>query len=185
MVSQISSNELITNRYASAFYDLSSEKKSVEDSLEDLLIMQKYINNSNDFKLLINSPLIESKEKLKIINEVLSKHNFKKLTSNFIYTIAKNKRINFLSSIIEKFVSINKSKRGDIIVDITSADELLSNQKSELENKLSSMLGKKLFINFKVDKKIIGGLIVKIGSKMIDSSLKSKINKLSIAMKGA
>ena len=83
-----------------------------------------------------------------------------------------------------QFIHINSQKRGDILANVTSAEELSDSQKIEIKDQLKSILGKKLSLNFNVDKKIIGGLIVKVGSKMVDSSLATKINKLKIAMKG-
>jgi F-type H+-transporting ATPase subunit delta len=82
-------------------------------------------------------------------------------------------------------MNINSQKRGNVLADVTSADELSDNQKNVIKDQLKSILGEKLFLNFNVDKKILGGLIVKIGSKMIDSSLASKINKLKVAIEGA
>ena len=96
----------------------------------------------------------------------------------------KEKKINLLSNDFSCSSIINTKKRGDVIADITSADELSIQQKNGIKFQLRSLLGEKLLLNFKVDKKIIGGLIVKVGSKMIDSSLALKINKLKIAMKG-
>ena len=87
--------------------------------------------------------------------------------------------------IISRFVSINFEKRGEVLADITSADELSDKEKNGIKDKLRSILGEKLSLNYKVDNKILGGLIVKIGSKMIDSSLASKINKLKVAIEGA
>jgi F-type H+-transporting ATPase subunit delta len=82
-------------------------------------------------------------------------------------------------------MNINSLKRGDVLADVTSADELSHNQKNEIRDQLKQTLGEKLSLNFNVDRKIIGGLIVKVGSKMIDSSLATKINKLKIAMREA
>ena len=90
-----------------------------------------------------------------------------------------------LSTIISQFMNINSQKRGDVLADITSADELSDNQKSGIRDQLKQTLGEKLSLNFNVDRKIIGGLIVKVGSKMVDSSLATKINKLKIAMREA
>ena len=103
----------------------------------------------------------------------------------FIKVISNNKRFKNLSFIISRFLKINSEKRGEILANITSADKLSDKQKSGIKDQLSSILGDKLSLNYKVDRKIIGGLIVKIGSKMIDSSLASKINKLNVVMKGA
>ena len=185
MASQNFSSELIAVRYASALYELASESKCVDEVLDDLLTIKKYINQSNDFNLLISNPIIASSEKLKIIQKILSYNTINTLTSRFIQVISSNKRINFLSEIIAKYNSINNKKRGNVIADITSAEELSEEQKKGIKDQLSSILGEKLSLNFKIDNKIIGGLIVKVGSIMIDSSLNSKINKLEIAMKGA
>ena len=183
MASQKSTKALIADRYASALYELSFEDKCIDAVLSDLLVIQKYIKQSNDFNLLIKSPLIASNKKFDIIQKILSDHSPSNLTSKFIKIIARNKRINFLSEIILKYISIIAQKRGEVIADITSAEELSSPQKNNIKNQLQSILGDKLSLNFKIDNKIIGGLIVKVGSKMIDTSLGSKINKLTIAMK--
>jgi F-type H+-transporting ATPase subunit delta len=86
---------------------------------------------------------------------------------------------------ISQFININANKRGDVLADVTSADEFSEEEKVDIKDQLRTILGDKLLLNFKVDKKIIGGLIIKVGSKMIDTSLANKINKLKIAMKGA
>ena len=185
MASQNSSSELIADRYASALYELSAEAKCVDIILKDLLTIKEYITHNNDFNLLIRSPLITSIEKLKILKKILSDHSANTLTSRFIHVISYNKRIKFLPAIIARYDSINAEKRGDIIADIISAEELTDQQKNGIKDQLQSILGEKLSLNYRIDHKIIGGLIVKVGSKMIDSSLNSKINKLTIAMKGA
>ena len=82
-------------------------------------------------------------------------------------------------------MNINSQKRGNVLADVTSADELSDKQKNEIKDQLKSILGEKLSLNFNVNNKILGGLIVKIGSKMIDSSLASKINKIKVAIEGA
>ena len=185
MASQQSTGNLIADRYASALYELSSEKKCVDDVLSDLQILKKYINQNKDFKLLIRSPLIASSAKLLIVEKLLLAHSTNTLTLTFLKVISNNKRFASLPSIISRFVSINFEKRGEVLADITSADELSDKEKNGIKNKLRSILGEKLLLNYKVDNKILGGLIVKIGSKMIDSSLASKINKLKVAIEGA
>ena len=185
MASKQTTENLIADRYAIALYELSSEKKCVDEVLSNLQILNEYINQNKDFKLLIRSPLIASSEKLLIIEKILLDHSTNSLTSTFLKVISNNKRFLSLSSIISRFVSINSEKRGEVFADITSVDELSDEQKNGIKNQLRSILGEKLFVNYNVDKKILGGLIVKIGSKMIDSSLASKINKLKVAIEGA
>ena len=185
MATQQSSTNLIADRYASALYELSSESKCIDEVLNDLLTIQEYIKQNNDFKLLIKSPHVSSSEKMNIIKKILSNHSANNLTTKFIKVISQNKRINFLSAIISRYYAINSEKRGDVVAEITSAEILTDQQKNGIKDQLRSILGEKLSLNYKIDHKIIAGLIVKVGSKMIDSSLDSKINKLTIAMKGA
>jgi F-type H+-transporting ATPase subunit delta len=147
--------------------------------------LKNILKDNKELSLVVKSPLITSIDKLNIFESLLKKINANELTSTFLKVIEKNKRFSNLASIITQFMNINSQKRGDVLADITSADELNDDQKNNITNQLKSILGDKLSLSFDVDKSIMGGLIVKVGSKMIDTSLANKINKLKIAMKGA
>ncbi|MDC0624319.1 F0F1 ATP synthase subunit delta [Alphaproteobacteria bacterium] len=185
MASQLASGDLVSDRYASALYDLAAEKKLVDPVVEDLSNLKNILKDNKELSLVVKSPLITSIDKLNIFESLLKKINANELTSTFLKVIEKNKRFSNLASIISQFMNINSQKRGDVLADITSADELNDDQKNNITNQLKSILGDKLSLSFDVDKSIMGGLIVKVGSKMIDTSLANKINKLKIAMKGA
>ena len=185
MASQLASGDLVSDRYASALYDLAAEKKLVDPVVEDLSNLKNILKDNKELSLVVKSPLITSADKLNIFESLLKKINANELTSTFLKVIEKNKRFSNLASIITQFMNINSQKRGDVLADITSADELNDDQKNNITNQLKSILGDKLSLSFDVDKSIMGGLIVKVGSKMIDTSLANKINKLKIAMKGA
>ena len=185
MASQLSSGDLISDRYASALYDLASEKKLVDVVLDDLLFIQSTIKNNKDLKLVIKSPLIKSNDKLEILQNILKSKNPNELSLTFLKVLSKNKRFQKTVDIIAQFKNINAQKRGDVLADITSAEKLSNEQQDNIKEQLRTILGDKLSLSYKVDKQIIGGLIIKVGSKMIDTSLSNKINKLKIAMKGA
>tara|TARA_B100000676_G_scaffold4389_1_gene4024 strand:- start:676 stop:1233 length:558 start_codon:yes stop_codon:yes gene_type:complete len=185
MASQLSSGDLISDRYASALYDLASEKKLVDVVLDDLLFIQSIIKNNKDLKLVIKSPLIKSNDKLVILQNILKSKNPNELSSTFLKVLSKNKRFQKTVDIISQFKNINAQKRGDVLADITSAEKLSNEQQDNIKEQLRKILGDKLSLSYKVDEQIIGGLIIKVGSKMIDTSLSNKINKLKIAMKGA
>ena len=185
MTSQLASGDLISDRYASALYDLALENKIVDLVLENLKNIKKIIDNNKELSLLIKSPLISSNDKLEILIKLTETFNLNKLSVTFLKVVSNNKRFAGLTSIISQFININANKRGDVLADVTSADELSEEQRADIKDQLRNVLGDKLSLNFKVDKKIIGGLIIKVGSKMIDISLENKINKLKIAMKGA
>ena len=185
MTTELASGDLVSDRYASALYDLASEKKIVDHVLTDLLLIKEIIDKHEELKLVIKSPLIVSNDKLKILQKITNSKKVNELSSTFLKVISKNKRFPSLFSIISQFININAHKRGDVLADVTSADKLSEDQQLNIKNQLSSILGDKLSLSFQVDKKIIGGLIIKVGSKMIDTSVANKINKLKIAMKGA
>ncbi len=185
MASQLSSGDLISDRYASALYDLASEKKLVDVVLDDLLFIQSMIKNNKDLKLVIKSPLIKSNDKLEILQNILKSKNPNELSLTFLKVLSKNKRFQKTVDIISQFKNINAQKRGDVLADITSAEKLSNEQQDNIKEQLRKILGDKLSLSYKVDEQIIGGLIIKVGSKMIDTSLSNKINKLKIAMKGA
>ena len=185
MASKISSGDLISERYGSALYDLASEKKCIDSILNDFEVAEKVLKESSELRQVIRSPLVNSDEKLNILLKIFSQINLHDLTTTFLKVLSDNKRISILISIILQFKKINSEKRGDITADITSADELSEDEKNNITNQLKNSLGQKLSLNFDVDKDIIGGLIVRVGSKMIDTSILNKINKLKIAMKGA
>ena len=185
MVSQLASGDLISDRYASALYDLAAEKKVVDSVLENLQNIKKTIEDNKELSLLIKSPLINSNDKLEVLIKLNSSSNLNQLSITFLKVVSNNKRFASLTSMISQFVNINANKRGSVLADITSADDLSEEQRINIKDQLKNILGNKLSLNFKVDKKIIGGLIIKVGSKMIDTSLANKINKLKIAMKGA
>ncbi len=185
MASKLASGDLIADRYASALYDLAADSKSVDPVLADLTLLQTMLNDHKDLHLVIKSPLIVSTDKLEILEKLLLNIKANKLTLTFLKVLEQNKRFSNLYSIISQFININAYNRGDVLADITSAEELNDEQRKNIKEQLKNTLGKKLSLKFIVDKKIIGGLVVKVGSKMIDTSLANKINKLKIAMKGA
>ena len=185
MASKLASGDLIADRYASALYDLAVDIKSVDSVLADLTLLQTMLNDQKDLNLVIKSPLIASTDKLNILEKLLLNIKANKLTLTFLKVLEQNKRFSNLYSIISQFININTYNRGYVLADITSAEELNDEQRKNITEQLKNTLGKKLSLNFIVDKKIIGGLVVKVGSKMIDTSLANKINKLKIVMKGA
>ena len=185
MTSKISSSDIISDRYGSALYDLASEKKCIDEILNDLDVIEKVRKESAELRHVIKSPLVNSEEKLNILLKIFAGLSFNSLTTTFLKVLDNNKRISNILSIILQFKKINSEKRGDIAANVTSANELSEDEKNNITNQLKNTSGQKLSLNFNVDKEIIGGLIVKVGSKMIDTSIANKINKLKIAMKGA
>ncbi|MGA0449459.1 MAG: ATP synthase F1 subunit delta, partial [Methylophilaceae bacterium] len=141
MASQLASGDLVSDRYASALYELAAEKKLVDSVLNDLSNLKNILKDNKELSLVVKSPLISSSDKQNIFETLLKKINANELTNTFIKVIEKNKRFSNLASIIAQFININSQKRGDVIADITSADELNDDQKNNITNQLKSILG--------------------------------------------
>ena len=152
MVSQITSGDLIADRYASALYDLASEKKLVDPVLNDLSLFKNLLIENKDLNLIVKSPLVNSQDKLSILAELIKKISANQITLTFFKVLEKNKRFSNLLSIINQFININSQKRGNVFADITSAEELNDEQKINITNQLKNILGNKLSLSFDVDK---------------------------------
>ena len=173
----------ISVRYSKALLELAKEKSLLSKIESDFLLLEKLLENS-DVQHLIKTSNLPVKTQSSSFNKILKKMNVQKLTSNFILVLIKNRKINFLNEIIKSFFFHVEKENGVLNVDVITATKLdLNGEKSITKsiNKITS--NKKIILNKILDKSIIGGLIIKFGSTMIDSSIKTKLNQLKIKMK--
>jgi F-type H+-transporting ATPase subunit delta len=173
----------IARPYASALFDLAESENqlaSVETSLSDL---SRLIGESGDFARFLRSPVISADDKAKALNALLAKGQTNALVANFLKLIAKNGRLFALDTVIGSFRELAAKARGEVTADVTSAAALSAEQAVALRETLTAKLGKAVTLNQFVDPSLIGGLQVKVGSQMIDSSLKTKLTAMKIAMK--
>jgi F-type H+-transporting ATPase subunit delta len=173
----------IARPYASALFDLAQSENqmaSVETSLSDV---SRLIGESADFARLLRSPVISSDDKAQALNAVLARSNTNPLVANFLRLVAKNGRLFALDAIIVNFRELAAKARGEVTADVTSAAPLTGEQVNSLSETLRARIGKTVTLNQFVDPSLIGGLQVKVGSQMIDSSLKTKLAAMKIAMK--
>ncbi len=169
--------------YASALYDLASEAKAVSATEESLDSIAKLINESADFASFLRSPVISAAEKREVVDAILNKAKTDQTVSNFLKLVAKNGRLFALEQIIREFKQLTAAERGEVTADVTSATALNKEQLKTLSDTLKKKIGKTVKLNAHVDPTLIGGLQVKVGSQMIDSSLKTKLTAMKIAMK--
>ncbi len=171
-------------RYASALYDLADEKGAIDAVVGDLASLQKMIDDSDDFRRFLKSPVISRAEQSKAIAAVASQAQMSPWTQKFLGLLAANRRLFALPGIIAGFRAILAERRGQTTATVTSAVPLTDSQTASLIDALKKSVGRKIDIVSKVDPSILGGLIVKVGSRMVDSSLKSKLQRLKLVMKG-
>ena len=173
----------IARPYASALFDLAESENqlaSVETSLSDV---SRLIGESADFARFLRSPVIAGDDKAKALDALLAKGKTNDLVANFLRLVARNGRLFALDAIIAGFRDLAARARGETTADVTSASPLSADQVKALAAVLEGKLGKTVTLNQFVDPSLIGGLQVKVGSQMIDSSLRTKLTAMKIAMK--
>jgi len=174
----------IAERYATALYDLGEADKALDAVAEDLRGLQELIGQSDDLRRLIRSPLITRDDQWKAVESVLGKAEVNPLTRRFIGVITENRRLFALPAIIAAFLRLLAARRGEVTAEVTSAIKLNEAQTKALGDALRSALGAKVSVELKVEPEILGGLIVRVGSRMFDSSLRTKLSRMQLAMKG-
>ena len=172
-------------RYAGALYDLANDAKAVDYVLADLEALGTLISEQDDLARLITSPVIGRSEQMSAMTAILEKAGAHQLTVKFIGAVAENGRLFALSRISQNFVELVASKRGQISAEVVSAVALDKERQKLVEQSVAKLAGSdKLSLSMRVDPSLIGGLVVRIGSRMIDTSIKTKLNRLEAAMKG-
>ena len=173
----------IARPYASALYDLAQSENSLEAAESGLVSIQTLIAESPDFSRFLRSPVIGAEEKAGVVEAILRKAHTNGLVANFMRLVARNGRLFALPVMIASFRELAAAARGEIAAEVTSAAPLSKDQLDSLAATLKQKIGKTVTLTEHVDAYLIGGLVVKVGSRMIDSSLKTKLTAMKIAMK--
>ena len=174
----------LAGRYATALYELADAAKSLDAVAADLTALNQIVTENADLAHLVRSPVIGSEAQVKAMTAVLEAAGATPLTVKFVGTVADNRRLFALSQMITAFLAELARRRGEIQADVTSAVPLTEAEVATVTESLRGAVGQKVAVNLAVDPSLIGGLIVRVGSRMIDSSLRSKINRLQLSMKG-
>ena len=173
----------VAKRYASALFELAEEQRAVEATEADITALEKLLAESEDLVRLVRSPTFSADEQIGAMGAVLKKAGIDGLTANFVKLVASNRRLFVLSDMLRGFHELAAARRGEVTADVVSATELDASNVDALKAALKKAMGKDVKINATVDPTLIGGLIVKVGSRMIDTSLRTRLNSLKIAMK--
>ena len=175
----------VAGRYASALFELADNAKSLDQVATDLTTFRKLVQESADLARLIASPVIARDLQGKALLAVLDAAGIKGLTRNFIGTVAANGRARDLPAMASAYLAELASRRGETTATVTSAVPLTPAQMQALTDALRSVLGgAKVSVDAQVNPDILGGLVVKVGSRLFDSSIRSKLARLQLAMKG-
>jgi F-type H+-transporting ATPase subunit delta len=189
VAAQTSEQGGLATRYARALFDLADSKHQLDAVAADLTAIAKMTDESADLQRLMNSPVISRAAQGKAIAAVLQAAGIGEITRKFVGLVAQNRRLFAVPAMIKAFQKILAKRRGEMTAEVTAARPLSAEQQAAVSEAIrraakSMGAGSKVSIDVKVDPSLLGGLIVKVGSRMIDSSLKSKLQKLQLAMKG-
>ena len=173
----------MAGRYATALFDLALEEGSLDEISEQLAEFGGLLDDSPELARLVRSPAFTSDEKERALSAVLAKTDIGGTVSNFLRLVASKGRLFALPDMLKAFRSLVARHRGEISATVVSASALSDEQLASLKDTLKSVVGKDPQLATEVDASLLGGLIVKVGSQMIDSSLKTKLTNLKFAMK--
>jgi len=174
----------MAGRYAAALFELAKEQRQLEQVERDLSSLRAMLDDSMDLRRLVLSPIISADDQAKGLGAVLERAGISGLTANFVKLIARNRRLFAATDIMKAFRALLARERGEVSADVTSAHPLTPEQMQLLSDTLKTSIGKNVRIDTRVDPNLLGGLVVKVGSRMIDSSLRTKLNNLKVVMKG-
>ena len=174
----------LAERYAAALFELADEGKALDQTAADLEALRALLAESAELRRLVRSPVLTRAEQGAAIAAVAERVGVQTLTRNFLGLLAKNRRLFALPQMIDGFLRTLRTRRGEVTAEVVTAQALEPQQREAIAEQLRRSVGRKVAVEIKVDPSLLGGLVVKVGSRMVDASLKSKLKRLELAMKG-
>jgi F-type H+-transporting ATPase subunit delta len=174
----------LAGRYATALFELARDEKQLEAVGTSLAAVRDALRDSDDLRALTTSPLVGREDTMKGVRATAEALRLDAITTNFLGVLAQNRRLGQLPNVIRAFNLLAARHRGEITAEVTSAHPLNDDQVAALRSNLKSRVGSDVSVDLTVDPAILGGLVVKVGSQMIDGSIRTKLNTLAHAMKG-
>ena len=174
----------LAGRYAIALFELAYEQNALDAVAASLAAVREALAESEEFRTLTASPLIGRDDKVRAVAAAAEAMKIDPITANFLGVLAHNRRLAQLDGVIRAFFILAARHRGEISAEVVSAHPLDEGQVDALRKNLRTRFGSDIAVDLQVDPAILGGLVVKIGSRMIDGSIRTKLNNLALAMKG-
>jgi F-type H+-transporting ATPase subunit delta len=174
----------VPGRYATALFELAQEEHVIESVAADLSRFQKLLDESEDLRRLVRSPVFSAEDQLAALDAILARAEIGGLAANFIRLVTRNRRLFAIADMIKAYRVLVAQSKGEVAAEVTSAEPLADAHLEELKAAIKASIGRDVDLALKIEPAILGGLIVKVGSRMVDNSLRTKLQNLRIAMKG-
>jgi F-type H+-transporting ATPase subunit delta len=175
----------VAGRYALALYELAQDSEAVDETAGELERFQALLDSSEDLKRLVVSPVFSAEEQTEALKSILAAVGLSGLGAKLILLSAKNRRLARISEIIQAYRTLVAAERGEVTAEVTAATDLSHEQIDRLKNELAAKMGRNVVLVAHSEPELIGGLVLRIGSRMIDDSIKTKLSRLKLTMKGA
>ena len=183
MASETTGVSGLAERYAAALFDLADERRILDEVATNLRELRAMLQASGDFLRLIRSPVLSREQQAKAVGLVAERAGLSPLVRDFLAVVARNRRLFAVPAMIEGFLAKLAARRGEVTAEVFVAQPLSEAQLAALNEQLRRSIGSRVSVDVRVDPGLIGGLIIKIGSRMVDGSIKSKLQRLQLAMK--
>jgi F-type H+-transporting ATPase subunit delta len=174
----------LAERYAGALFDIADERGRLDEVASDLRQLRTMLSDSVDLTRLVRSPILTRAEQGKGVSALAERAGFAPLVRDFLAVVAKNRRLFAIPAMIEAYLARLAERSGEVAAEVIAAQPLSKTQLTQLSDQLRLSVGRRVSVDTRVDPGLIGGMIVKVGSRMVDGSLKSKLQRLQLAMKG-
>jgi F-type H+-transporting ATPase subunit delta len=175
----------LAERYAAALFDLAEERHALDAVAGDLRLLRDMLQHSSDLDRLLRSPVLSRDEQQRAILAIAEQSGMSGLTRDFLGVVAQNRRLFAAPAMVEAYLKKLAETRGEVTADVTVAQPLDAARQAALSEQLRRAVGARVAINLKVDPSLLGGMIVKVGSRMVDASLSSRLQRLRLAMKAS
>lgn len=176
-------SSVVLTRYAGALIDLAEKAKSVSKVQKDFRDIEAMIDSSPELGRVISSPLISQQKQEKIINDIAAQAKLQKLTKNFLGVLVQNRRLGALVGVIKVYHKMVSARSGEVSVRVQTAQKLTATQEKDFQKKISGAIGSNVLVEAVVAPEILGGMVITIGSYMIDDSVRRKLERLGSALK--
>jgi F-type H+-transporting ATPase subunit delta len=174
----------LAERYAAALFELADERHALDAAAADLRELRAMLDESGDLLRLIRSPVLSRAEQGKAIEAIAARASLSPLTRDFLAVVARNRRLFAVPAMIEAFLDKLAERRGEVIAEVAAAQPLTEAQQNALSEHLRRVVGSRVTIDLFVDRSLLGGMVVKVGSRMVDGSLRGQLQRLRLSMKG-